>query len=62
MFDNRWVMAFSVRDGKIVKFEEYADTQALAAAHEHKFRRCGRGAGVALSTCLWTAEQTGSPV
>ena len=36
MFNNRWVMAFSVRDGKITQFEEYADTQALAAAHEHR--------------------------
>ena len=34
MFDNRWVMAFSVRDGKIIKFEEYADSQALAAADD----------------------------
>jgi ketosteroid isomerase-like protein len=34
-FNNRWVMAFTVRDGKITQFEEYADTQALAAAHEH---------------------------
>jgi ketosteroid isomerase-like protein len=32
-FDNRWVMAFSIREGKIARFEEYADTQALAAAH-----------------------------
>ena len=32
-FDNRWAMTFTVRDGKITKFEEYADTQALAAAH-----------------------------
>jgi ketosteroid isomerase-like protein len=28
------VMAFSVRDGRIAKFDEYADTQALAAAHD----------------------------
>jgi ketosteroid isomerase-like protein len=35
-FDNRWVMAFSVRDGKITKFQEYAGTPALAAAHEHR--------------------------
>lgn len=34
MFDNHWVMAFSVRGGKIIKFEEYADTQALAAADD----------------------------
>jgi hypothetical protein len=34
MFDNRWVMAFTVRDGKVAKFEEYADTQALADAHD----------------------------
>jgi uncharacterized protein len=33
-FDNRWVMVFTVRDGKIAEFEEYADTQALAAAHD----------------------------
>jgi len=35
-FNNRWVMAFTARDGKITQFEEYADTQALAAAHEHE--------------------------
>ena len=34
MFDNRWVMAFTVRDGRITKFEEYADTQALADAYD----------------------------
>jgi uncharacterized protein len=34
MFENRWVMAFTVRDGRIANFEEYADTEALAAAHE----------------------------
>ena len=34
MFKNRWVMAFSVCDGKIENFEEYADTQALAATHD----------------------------
>jgi ketosteroid isomerase-like protein len=45
MFDNRWVMAFSVRDGKIIKFEEYADTQALAAAHDVN----SRGASALLS-------------
>lgn len=45
MFDNHWVMAFSVRDGKIIKFEEYADTQALAAAHDIS----SRGASALLS-------------
>ncbi len=34
MFDNRWVIAFSFRDGKITNFEEYADTQALAAVSD----------------------------
>jgi uncharacterized protein len=34
MFENH------VRDGKIVNFEEYADTQALAAAHR-KLSPCG---------------------
>lgn len=32
MLDNRWVMTFSVRHGKVNRFEEYADTQALPAA------------------------------
>jgi len=41
MFDDRWVMSFSVRDGKIANFEEYADTQALAAAHDVSFRPVG---------------------
>jgi ketosteroid isomerase-like protein len=36
MFDNRWVMAFNVHDGKSTKFEKYADTQALANAHENE--------------------------
>jgi hypothetical protein len=34
IFDSRWVMAFRVRDGKIAEFEEYTDTQALAAAYD----------------------------
>jgi uncharacterized protein len=38
LFNNRWVMAFMIRDGKVARFEEYADTQALAAAHEANFR------------------------
>ena len=46
MFDNHWVMAFSVRDGKIIKFEEYADTQALATAHDVNSHAAG-GAGSA---------------
>ena len=46
MFDNSWVMAFSVRDGKIIKFEEYADTQALATARGVNARPVG-GAGSA---------------
>ncbi|HWY67548.1 MAG TPA: nuclear transport factor 2 family protein [Terriglobales bacterium] len=36
-FNNRWVMFFLIRDGKIAKFEEYADTQALVAAHEASY-------------------------
>jgi|HubBroStandDraft_6_1064221.scaffolds.fasta_scaffold2886167_1 ketosteroid isomerase-like protein len=34
IFENRWTMTFSICDGKIRKFEEYADTQALAAARD----------------------------
>jgi ketosteroid isomerase-like protein len=40
-FDNRWVMAFTVRDGRIGKFEEYADTQALAVAHDVSTHHAG---------------------
>jgi len=40
-FDNRWVMAFTVRDGRIARFEEYADTQALAAAHDVSTHHAG---------------------
>ena len=28
-----WVMAFTIRNGKIAKFREYADTKAIADAH-----------------------------
>jgi hypothetical protein len=31
-FSSAWVMVFTVRDGKITNFQEYADTAALAAA------------------------------
>ena len=37
VFDNGWVMAFTVRGGKVTKFEEYADHQALAAANNVRF-------------------------
>ena len=36
-----WTMAMVVRDGKIVKFEEYADTQAIAAAYGTTARAAG---------------------
>ena len=36
-FNTRWVMFFLIRDGKIAKFEEYSDTQALVAAHEPSY-------------------------
>jgi hypothetical protein len=34
-------MAFTVRDGRIGKFEEYADTQALAVAHDVSTHHAG---------------------
>jgi ketosteroid isomerase-like protein len=33
MFQADWVMAFTVRDGKVAKFHEYSDTQAIAEAY-----------------------------
>lgn len=30
---SEWAMVFRVRDGKIVRFQEYADTEDLAGAH-----------------------------
>jgi ketosteroid isomerase-like protein len=41
MFQNHSVAAFTIRGGKIARFEEYADTQALAAAHEVLSRAAG---------------------
>lgn len=32
VYDCDWAMAFTVRDGKISKFQEYTDTAALVAA------------------------------
>jgi len=31
-FENHWVMAFTVRDGKVTNFREYTDTLAAARA------------------------------
>jgi ketosteroid isomerase-like protein len=33
-----WVMAFTVRNGKVAKFREYTDTKAIAAAYESTAR------------------------
>jgi len=33
-FESNWAMAFTIRDGKVVKFEEFANTAALAAANK----------------------------
>lgn len=30
--ENRWVMVFALRDGRIVRFREFDDTAAVAAA------------------------------
>ena len=32
-FQSRWAMAFTLRDGKITRFEEHADTAAIASAY-----------------------------
>lgn len=36
-FNTRWMMFFIICNGKITKFEEYADTQSLLAAHEANY-------------------------
>jgi len=33
-----WIMAFTVRNGKITSYREYTDTQAMAAAYESAAR------------------------
>jgi ketosteroid isomerase-like protein len=33
-FEDDWVFAITVRDGKVAKIREYVDTQALARASE----------------------------
>jgi ketosteroid isomerase-like protein len=37
-FEADWVMAFTVRNGKVAKFREYTDTKAIAAAYESTAR------------------------
>ena len=32
--DDHWVMVFTLRDGRVVRFREYIDTAAIAAAFE----------------------------
>lgn len=41
IFEGSWVMAFTVRDGKVSTFHEYYDTQALAAAYALTARAAG---------------------
>ena len=36
-----WVMIFTVQGGKITKFREYTDTQALAAAYASTAKAAG---------------------
>ncbi len=33
-FETDWVMAFTVRNGKVTNFREYLDTQAIASAYQ----------------------------
>jgi uncharacterized protein len=33
-----WIMAFTVRNGKVAKFREYTDTQAIVAAYQSTAR------------------------
>ena len=44
MFQADWVMAFTVQNGKVTKFHEYSDTQAIAEAYavSRSRRRLGR--------------------
>ncbi len=32
--ENPWVMAFTLRDGRVVRFREYDDTASVAAAFQ----------------------------
>jgi ketosteroid isomerase-like protein len=36
-----WVMAFTVRDGKVAKYRQYTDTKLLASAYESTARAAG---------------------
>jgi uncharacterized protein len=36
-----WIMAFTIRSGKVAKFREYTDTKALAEAFEAAARAAG---------------------
>ena len=41
MFQADWVMAFTVQNGKVTKFREYSDTQAIAEAYAQNARAAG---------------------
>jgi hypothetical protein len=41
MFQSDWVMAFTLQNGKVVKFREFSDTQAIAEAHAQTARAAG---------------------
>jgi uncharacterized protein len=36
-----WIMAFTVRNGKVAKFREYTDTKAIATAYESAAQAAG---------------------
>ncbi|HUA84184.1 MAG TPA: nuclear transport factor 2 family protein [Bryobacteraceae bacterium] len=40
-YEADWIHAFTVRDGKVAKFREYTDTQAIAAAYGSTARATG---------------------
>jgi len=44
-FEDHWVFAISVRNGKVTKFREYIDTQALARASQMNASGQGLAAG-----------------
>jgi ketosteroid isomerase-like protein len=33
-YDSEWVMVFTIRNGKVVRFREFADSRQLAAAYQ----------------------------
>lgn len=60
-FEDHWVFAITVRDGRLTKIREYIDTQALARASQADRPSVG-SAGIGRAIAVELAARGGSPI